>query len=56
VFSSTFEESADDISSLPDNRFKGVGQPFDTKMAGILAQPLDDAEVRDIKALVERRI
>ena len=45
ALSSTTEESQDDISSLPDNRFEGVGQPFDKRIAGILSQPLDDAEV-----------
>ena len=45
TFASTPEESPEEISALPDNRFEGVGQPFDKKIAGILSQPLDDAEV-----------
>ena len=46
TFSSATEE--EDVTSLPDNRFEGVGQPFDKKITGILAQPLDDAEVGPI--------
>ena len=42
---SSATEEPEEISSLPDNRFEGVGQPFDKQIAGILSQPLDDAEV-----------
>ncbi|XP_063679714.1 uncharacterized protein LOC134815142 [Bolinopsis microptera] len=42
---SSATEEPEEVSSLPDNRFEGVGQPFDKQIAGILSQPLDDAEV-----------
>ena len=42
---SSATEEPEEISSLPDNRFEGVGQPFDKQIAGILSQSLDDAEV-----------
>ena len=45
TFNSATEDVSEEVTSLPDNRFEGVAQPFDKKIAGILAQPLDDAEV-----------